>query len=61
MFDRKKKNQFIGCKLTDEEYFYIAEFASERGMTISNLIVHAVAEYIAREVTKENNNKEEDE
>lgn len=60
MFDRKKKNQFIGCKLTDEEYYYIAEFASEHGMTISNLIVHSVAEYIARKVVEENN-KEEDE
>lgn len=59
MFDRKKKTEFIGCKLTKEEYYYIAEFASEHGMTISNIIVHAVAEYIAREVTKDENNKEE--
>ena len=60
MFERKKKTEFIGCKLTPEEYYYIAEFASEHGMTISNLIVHSVAEYIARKVVEENN-KEEDE
>lgn len=59
MFDRKKKNQFIGCKLTDEEYYYIAEFASEHGMTISNLIVHSIAEYMARKIVEEEN-KEED-
>ncbi len=58
MFDRKKKTQFIGCKLTEEEYYYIAEFASEHGMTISNLIVHSVAEYIARKVVEENNKEE---
>lgn len=60
MFDRKKKNQFIGCKLTDEEYYYIAEFASEHGMTISNLIVHSVAEYMARKIVEEENNKEDE-
>lgn len=60
MFDRKKKTQFIGCKLTEEEYYYIAEFASEHGMTVSNLIVHSVAEYIARKVVEEENNKEEE-
>lgn len=60
MFDRKKKNQFIGCKLTDEEYYYIAEFASEHGMTISNLIVHSVAEYMARKIVEEEQEKEED-
>ena len=59
MFERKKKTQFIGCKLTDEEYWYISEFASEHGMTVSNLIVHSVAEYIARKVVEEENNKEE--
>lgn len=58
MFERKKKTQFIGCKLTDEEYYYIAEFASEHGMTISNLIVHSIAEYMARKIVDEN--KEED-
>lgn len=54
MFERKKKTQFIGCKLTDEEYYYIAEFASEHGMTISNLIVHSIAEYMARKIVEEN-------
>lgn len=58
MFDRKKKNQFIGCKLTDEEYYYIAEFASEHGMTISNLIVHSIAEYMARKIVEEENKEE---
>lgn len=61
MFDRKKKTQLIGCKLTPEEYYYIAEFAAEHNMTISNLIVHSVAEYIARKVVEEENNKEENE
>ena len=60
MFDRKKKNQFIGCKLTDEEYYYIAEFAAEHNMTISNLIVHSIAEYMARKIVEEENMKEED-
>ena len=55
MFDRKKKNQFIGCKLTTEEYNYIAEFAAEHNMTISNLIVHSVAEYMARKIVNEEN------
>lgn len=59
MFERVKKSEFIGCKVTPEEYYYISSFASEHGMTISNIIVHAVAEYIAREVTKDENNKEE--
>ena len=59
MFERARKTEFIGCKLTPEEYYYIAEFASEHGMTISNLIVHSVAEYVARKVVEEN--KEEDE
>lgn len=59
MFERgKKKTEFIGCKLTPEEHFYIAEFAAEHNMTISNLIVHSLAEYIARKVVEEN--KEED-
>lgn len=53
MFDRNKKTQLIGCKLTPEEYNYIAEFAAEHNMTISNLIVHSVAEYMARKIVKE--------
>lgn len=59
MFERARKTEFIGCKLTPEEYYYIAEFASEHGMTISNLIVHSVAEYIARKVVEENNKEDE--
>lgn len=60
MFVRgKKKTEFIGCKLTKEEYYYIAEFASEHGMTISNLIVHSVAEYMARKIVEENNKEDE--
>lgn len=58
MFERARKTEFIGCKLTPEEYYYIAEFASEHGMTISNLIVHSVAEYIARKVVEENKEDE---
>lgn len=60
MFERKKKTEFIGCKLTPEEYFYIAEFASEHGMTISNLIVHSIAEYMARKIVDENEKEEQD-
>jgi hypothetical protein len=60
MFDRKRKTEFIGCKLTPEEYNYIAEFAAEHNMTISNLIVHSVAEYMARKIVKEENMEEED-
>lgn len=59
MFERgKKKTEFIGAKLTPEEYWYISEFAAEHNMTISNLIVHSVAEYMARKIVDEN--KEED-
>jgi len=58
MFERKKKTQFIGCKLTDEEYYYIAEFAAEHNMTVSNLIVHSIAEYMARKIVEENNKEE---
>ena len=59
MFDRNKKTQLIGCKLTPEEYNYIAEFAAEHDMTISNLIIYSVAEYMARKIVKEENDKEE--
>lgn len=60
MFERgKKKTEFIGAKLTPEEYWYISEFAAEHNMTISNLIVHSVAEYMARKIVKEENDKEE--
>ena len=58
MFDRKRKTEFIGCKLTPEEYNYIAEFAAEHDMTTSNLIVHSVAEYMARKIVKEQNMEE---
>lgn len=59
MFERVRKTEFIGCKVTPEEYYYISSFASEHEMTISNLIVHSVAEYMARKIVEENN-KEED-
>ena len=60
MFERQKKSEFIGCKVTPEEYYYISSFASEHGMTISNLIVHSVAEYMARKIVQDENEKEED-
>lgn len=60
MFERARKTEFIGCKLTPEEYYYISEFASEHGMTISNLIVHSIVEYMARKIVEEENNKEDE-
>lgn len=59
MFVRgKKKTEFIGCKLTKEEFEYISEFAAEHNITISNLIVHSIAEYMARKIVEENNKEE---
>lgn len=61
MFVRgKKKTEFIGCKLTKEEFEYVSEFASEHNITISNLIVHSIAEYMARKLVEEENNKEDE-
>lgn len=59
MFERQKKSEFIGCKVTPEEYYYISSFASEHEMTISNLIVHSVAEYMARKIVEENEKEDE--
>ena len=61
MFDRQPKDKIIAARVTQEEFDIILEFASEHKISISNIVVHAVAEYIARAVTQEqilNNNKE---
>ena len=60
MFDRQPKDRIIAARVTQEEFDIILEFASEHKISISNIVVHAVAEYIARAVTQEQNlnNKE---
>ena len=65
MFDRQPKDKIIAARVTQEEFDLILEFASEHNISISNIVVHAVAEYIARAVTQQekeqilNNNEEE--
>ena len=64
MFDRQPKDRIIGARVTKEEYDLIAEFAADLDTSISNIIIHSVAEYIARTtVTQQeqimNNNEEE--
>ena len=64
MFDRQPKDRIIAARVTQEEFDLILEFASEHNISISNIVVHAVAEYIARAVTQQEkdlnimNNKE---
>lgn len=64
MFDRQPKDRIIAARVTQEEFDIILEFASEHKISISNIVVHAVAEYIARAVTQQEkdlnimNNKE---
>ena len=60
MFERgKKKTEFIGAKLTPEEYYYISSFAEENNMTISTLIIYSIAEYMARKIVEQEKEKEE--
>ena len=63
MFDRQPKDRIIGARVTKEEYDLIAEFAADLDTSISNIIIHSVAEYIAKRVTQQeqimNNNEEE--
>ena len=53
MFDRQPKDRIIGARVTKEEYDLIAEFAAELDTSISNIIIHSVAEYIAKRVTQQ--------
>ena len=53
MFDRQPKDRIIGARVTKEEYDLIAEFAADLDTSISNIIIHSVAEYIAKRVTQE--------
>ena len=64
MFDRQPKDRIIGARVTKEEYDLIAEFAADLDTSISNIIIHSVAEYIAKRVTQQeqimDNNEEEE-
>ena len=53
MFDRQPKDRIIGARVTKEEYDLIAEFAADLDTSISNIIIHSVAEYIAKRVTQQ--------
>ena len=53
MFDRQPKDRIIGARVTKEEYDLIAEFAADLDTSISNIIIHSVAEYLAKRVTQQ--------
>ena len=53
MFDRQPKDRIIGARVTKEEYDLIAEFAADLDTSISKIIIHSVAEYIAKRVTQQ--------
>ena len=53
MFDTQPKDRRIGARVTKEEYDLIAEFAADLDTSISNIIIHSVAEYIAKRVTQQ--------
>ena len=53
MFDRQPTDRIIGARVTKEEYDLIAEFAADLDTSISNIIIHSVAEYIAKRVTQQ--------
>ena len=53
MFDRQPKDRIIAARVTKEEYDLIAEFAADLDTSISNIIIHSVAEYIAKRVTQQ--------
>ena len=53
MFDRQPKDRIICARVTKEEYDLIAEFAADLDTSISNIIIHSVAEYIAKRVTQQ--------
>ena len=53
MFDRQPKDRIIGARVTKEEYDLIAEFAADLDTSISNIIIHSVAEYIAKRATQQ--------
>lgn len=64
MFDRQPKDKIIAARVTQEEFDLILDFASEHDISISNIVIHSVAEYIARatvaqEQIIDNNNEEE--
>ena len=62
MFDRQPKDKIIAARVTQEEFDLILDFASEHDISISNIVIHSVAEYISKRVTQEqimDNNEEE--
>ena len=53
MFDRQPKDKIIAARVTQEEFDLILDFASEHDISISNIVIHSVAEYISKRVTQE--------
>ena len=53
MFDRQPKDKIIAARVTHEEFDLILDFASEHDISISNIVIHSVAEYIAKRVTQQ--------
>ena len=58
MFDRQPNDRIIAARVTQEEFDIILDFASEHKISISNIVVHAVAEYIARATVAQENLKD---
>ena len=61
MFDRQPKDKIIAARVTQEEFDLILDFASEHDISISNIVIRSVAEYIARTVTQEQIRENEEE
>ena len=56
MFDRQPKDKIIAARVTQEEFDLILEFASEHDISISNIVIRSVAEYIARTTVAQQEN-----
>lgn len=56
MFDRQPKDKIIAARVTQEEFDLILDFASEHDISISNIVIHSVAEYIARATVAQQEN-----
>ena len=56
MFDRQPKDKIIAARVTQEEFDLILDFASEHNISISNIVIHSVAEYIARATVAQQEN-----
>ena len=56
MFDRQPKDKIIAARVTQEEFDLILDFAAENNISISNIVIHSVAEYIARATVAQQEN-----